>query len=84
MAPKIHPDWKLVDNNHHLERTWKFSDWLGAVAFLNKVSPVAEALQHHPDVELGWGRVTLKLRTHDEGAVGSKDYELASKIDGLM
>src|SRR4051812_38214345 len=56
MAPKIHPDWQLVDADnvkaHHLERTWKFSDWLTAVAFVNKVSPLAEALQHHPDVEL--------------------------------
>ena len=79
---KIDPAWRVVDN-HHLERTWKLANWLDAVSLVNRISPVAEELQHHPDVELGWGRVVVKLRTHDANAVGPKDYELAARIDRL-
>jgi 4a-hydroxytetrahydrobiopterin dehydratase len=73
--------WNEVDG--HLERTFKFADWLSALAFVNRVSPLAEAAQHHPDVELGWGRVTIKLRTHDANAVTQKDRDLARAIDAL-
>ncbi len=80
--PVADPAWRVVDG-HHLERTFRFPDWLTALAFVNKISPEAEALGHHPDIELGWGRVVVKLRTHDEGVVGDKDYALAARIDAL-
>ena len=73
--------WREVDG--HLERTFKFPDWLQALAFVNRVSPLAEQAQHHPDVELGWGKVTIKLRTHDAKAVTQKDRDLAAQIDAL-
>ena len=79
---KIDPAWSVVDA-HHLERTFKFPDWKNALAFVNKVSDFAESLQHHPDVELGWGKVTIKLRTHDSNSVGPKDYTLAGLIDTI-
>ena len=78
----VSPDWKIVDN-HHLERAFKFPDWKTALAFVNKVGDVAEELGHHPDVELGWGRVVLRLRTHDEKKVGAKDFLLAERVDTL-
>jgi 4a-hydroxytetrahydrobiopterin dehydratase len=82
MASKLHPDWRVVDN-HHLERTFKFPDFATALAFVNRVGARAEEAQHHPDIELGWGKVVLKLRTHDENKVGDKDYALAAHIDAL-
>ena len=79
---KLHSDWQ-VKGDHHLERTFTFADWKGAIAFVNKVSVVAEEMNHHPDVELGWGRVVLKMRTHDKQLVGPKDYALAARVDVL-
>lgn len=73
--------WHIVDGS--LTRSFKFADWKEALAFVNKVGAVAEQMQHHPDVELGWGRVVIKLKTHDIAAVGPLDHELAKKIDAL-
>jgi 4a-hydroxytetrahydrobiopterin dehydratase len=72
-----------TNTGHHLERTFTFKNWLDALAFVNRVSPVAEELEHHPDVELGWGKVVIKLRTHDANAVTDKDHALAKRIDAL-
>ncbi len=64
-------------------REFKFSDFKTALAFVNKVGAVAEQMNHHPDIELGWGRVKVSLTTHSKGNVTDKDRELAKKIDGL-
>lgn len=69
--------------NHHLERTFSFPDWNSALAFVIRVGVVAEKLQHHPDVELSWGKVVLKLRTHDADGISELDHELAGQIDAL-
>jgi 4a-hydroxytetrahydrobiopterin dehydratase len=74
--------WRDVDG-HHLEKTFHFPDWKTALAFVNHVGEVAEELQHHPDVELSWGRVVVKLRTHDEDRIGPLDTLLAERIDAL-
>jgi 4a-hydroxytetrahydrobiopterin dehydratase len=58
-------------------------DFKGAVAFLNAILPVAEAANHHPDVEISWKTVTVTLTTHSEGGVTEKDRALASEIDDL-
>lgn len=58
-------------------------DFKGAVAFLNAILPVAEAANHHPDVEISWKTVTVTLTTHSEGGVTEKDRALADRIDGL-
>ena len=58
-------------------------DFKGAVAFLNAILPVAEAANHHPDVEISWKTVTVTLTTHSEGGVTDKDVALAEAIDGL-
>lgn len=69
--------------NHHLERTFSFPDWNSALAFVIRVGVVAEKLQHHPDVELSWGKVVVKLRTHDVDGISELDHELAGQIDAL-
>lgn len=75
-------NWKNV-GGHHLEKIFHFPDWKTALAFVNHIGDVAEELAHHPDVELSWGRVVIKLRTHDIDAVGEKDHQLADRIDAL-
>jgi len=72
-----------TETNNALVREFKFPDFKTALAFVNQVGELAESLNHHPDVELGWGRVKLSLSTHSEGKVTYKDRKLADKIDGL-
>jgi 4a-hydroxytetrahydrobiopterin dehydratase len=52
--------------------------------FVNAVARLAERLQHHPDIDIRWNRVTLRLTTHDAGGLTRMDYELASRISRLV
>ena len=73
--------WKEADGA--LVREYEFSDFKSALAFVNKVGELAEAVNHHPDIELGWGRVKVSLTTHSEGGITDKDHSLARKIDAI-
>ena len=74
-------DWKKQSAS--IVRTYQFKDFLGAMDFVNKVAKVAEAANHHPDIDIRWNKVTLTLATHSEGGLTQKDFELAKQIDGL-
>ena len=66
-----------------LVKSFSFSDFKEALAFVNKVGEKAEAIQHHPDIELGYGKVKITLTTHDAMQITEKDMQLAKMIDGL-
>jgi 4a-hydroxytetrahydrobiopterin dehydratase len=51
--------------------------------FVNAVGHLAEAADHHPDIDIRWNTVTLRLTTHSEHALTDKDWALAEQIDGL-
>jgi 4a-hydroxytetrahydrobiopterin dehydratase len=58
-------------------------DFKGSVDFVNRLTPVAEAMNHHPDLEISWSTVTVRISTHSEGGLTQNDFELASRIDAL-
>lgn len=68
----------------HLVATFDTGDFLGAVSLLDRVAPVAEEAQHHPDVRLGYGTITFELRSHDVGGVTARDVRLARRIQELV
>jgi 4a-hydroxytetrahydrobiopterin dehydratase len=72
--------WEIVDN-HHLLKAYKFPDFAQALAFVNRIGEIAEAANHHPDIELSWGKVVVKTFTHTINGLTEKDYNLANKID---
>ena len=59
------------------------ADFRSAVRLLDAVAVVADELNHHPDVRLGWGHVEFALSSHDAGGVTSRDLELARRIGAL-
>lgn len=66
-----------------LTRTWRFEGDEAPLAWVNRVWALAQARQHHPDVELSYGRVTLHLTTHDAGVLTNKDITLALELNAL-
>ncbi len=74
------PDWKVVAD-HHLTKSFFFSDFKTALAFVNRAGAVAEAEGHHPDLLLAWGRVDVKTYTHKIDGLTESDFILAAKID---
>ena len=58
-------------------------DFKGSVDFVNRLTPAAEEMNHHPDLEISWNTVTVTITTHSEGGLTENDFELAGKIDGV-
>jgi 4a-hydroxytetrahydrobiopterin dehydratase len=56
-------------------------DFEGSVAFVNRLTPDAEQMNHHPDLEISWKTVTVTISTHSEGGLTENDFELAGKVD---
>jgi 4a-hydroxytetrahydrobiopterin dehydratase len=78
------PDWKLGDGAHHIERTFRFRDFRGALAFVQDVGALAEAEGHHPDIGFGWGYATVSLSTKKIKGLHENDFIMASKIDRVF
>ena len=55
----------------------------GALAYVNAVGELAEAADHHPDIDIRWRTVTLRLTTHSAGGLTAKDLAMAQAIDAL-
>jgi 4a-hydroxytetrahydrobiopterin dehydratase len=66
-----------------LTKTFKFEDFVAALAFVNRVGEQAEKAGHHPDIDIRYNRVRLGLVTHDAGGLTVKDFELAAATDSL-
>ena len=58
-------------------------DFVGSVKFAESLVEPAEALGHHPDLEISWATVKVTISTHSEGGLTTADFELAAKIDAL-
>jgi len=79
---QLEGDWRVVDE-HHLECTYKFDDWAGAMAFANRISELAEAQNHHPDLHIGYGKVHIEIWTHKIGSLTESDFVFAAKVERL-
>jgi 4a-hydroxytetrahydrobiopterin dehydratase len=64
-----------------IEKQFQFEDFSGSVDFVNRLTPVANEMNHHPDLAISWNKVTVTLSTHSEGGLTDNDFELAQKID---
>ncbi len=74
--------WTTHDQS--LSREIRTKDFLTAFQMASALVPVAEELNHHPDVAFGWGYLRITLTTHDAGGLTEKDHELARRIDEVF
>lgn len=75
--------WTLAKDFKKISKKFTFKNFVGAMAFANKITPVAEEEGHHPDLALGWGRVEVELTTHAIKGLSENDFIVAAKIDKL-
>ncbi|MFT3792369.1 MAG: 4a-hydroxytetrahydrobiopterin dehydratase [Rudaea sp.] len=78
------PGWNLGPNDTDIRKEFRFPDFVRALAFVNALGYVAERENHHPDLELGWGRVLVRFSTHDVGGLSRNDFVCAAKTEALM
>ena len=75
------PDWDLADGQ--LVKVVECPSFPAAIDFVVAVAALAEAADHHPDIDIRWRTVRLVLVTHDAGGITELDFALARAIDAL-
>jgi 4a-hydroxytetrahydrobiopterin dehydratase len=78
---KANVGWQV--NQGVLEKKFFFQDFKTAINFINKIALVAEKVNHHPDLQISYNKVVVRLMTHSVNAITIKDIDLAKKIDKL-
>jgi 4a-hydroxytetrahydrobiopterin dehydratase len=73
--------WRLEGDV--LFKRFEFANFAESLAFVNRVSEIAESVDHHPDITFGWGYAEFRTTTHDRGGVTDVDFALVEKIDQL-
>ncbi len=76
------PGWALVDGA--IEKRFAFPDYHHTLAFVNALAWVAHAEDHHPDLQVSYGRCTVRFNTHSVGGISINDFICAAKVDALL
>src|SRR4051812_6527130 len=66
-----------------LSKTFIFERFADAIAFVDRVAKAADELDHHPDIDIRYTKVTMLLSTHDAGGITSSDLKLAERIESV-
>jgi 4a-hydroxytetrahydrobiopterin dehydratase len=77
-----HDGW-MLEGAGAIARTYTFPDFATALAFVVHLGCLAEKKDHHPEIELGWGKVRVLWTTHDAGGLTRLDLEMAEASDTL-
>jgi 4a-hydroxytetrahydrobiopterin dehydratase len=79
---KAVPNWSK--RAQAIFRTFEFEGFLNSIDFVNGIARKAQKNNHHPDIDIRFNKVTLKLTTHDEGGITAKDFSLARQCDEVF
>lgn len=71
--------WQI--EHRAIVKEWELKDFVAAMAFVNRVAALAEAANHHPDIDIRYNHVKLALITHSAGGLTENDFKLATQIE---
>ena len=74
--------WTVTDDR--LERSFEFERYQEGLVFANAVGYLADKLNHHPDLAVGYGRVIVSLTTHATDGLSPYDFELARRVQAIL
>ena len=83
LMKQLQADWRLSDDGKSIHREWKFRNFFHTMSFVNAVAHIANAEDHHPDLEVGYGVCRLKYTTHAINGLSENDFICAAKVDAL-
>jgi 4a-hydroxytetrahydrobiopterin dehydratase len=81
IAQKIRETGGWLRQDAEITRSLKFTDFKEAMRFVNRVADLAENANHHPDIDIRWNKVLLRLSTHSKGGLTELDFALAAEIN---
>ena len=74
--------WRLIDGA--LEKSFSFKNFHQTMGFVNALAFIANTEDHHPDLQVSYGRCTVRFNTHDVNGISVSDFFCASKVDALL
>ena len=74
--------WEKSGNE--IVKSYKLTDFIASIGFVNKIAILAEKADHHPDILIQYSSVKITLSTHSEGGITEKDFNLAAEIEGAF
>jgi|GEM_PF-64291 len=80
LIAQLDNEWNILDGRH-LEKKFAFRNFREALDFANLAGDVAETEQHHPEITVAWGKVTIRIWTHKINGLTENDFILAAKIN---
>ena len=83
LLKQLQPEWRLSSDGKSLHREWKFKNFYHTMSFVNAAAHIANAEDHHPDLEVGYGYCRMKYSTHAVDGLSENDFICAAKIDAL-
>ena len=75
--------WALNEDKNVISKRFMFENFSDALRFVNKAGEIADKMDHHPDIKLGWGYAEFEITTHDRGGLTEFDFALAEKIENI-
>jgi 4a-hydroxytetrahydrobiopterin dehydratase len=81
LAAGVASEWQIDDDE--IRREFTFKTFNAAFGMATRIALLAEAEGHHPELELGWGRLVIRLSTHSVGGLSRNDFIMAARIDRL-
>jgi len=76
-------DWKLVENEQAISKTYHFDNYYKTMAFVNAIAFIAHHEDHHPDLGVHYNRCVVRFSTHDVGGLSQNDFICAAKLERL-
>ena len=74
--------WKY--DNKSIRKTYLFNAYINGIKFVNEIAKISEKNNHHPDIYIGWRKVTVTFTSHDLGGVTTKCVDLAISVENLF
>jgi 4a-hydroxytetrahydrobiopterin dehydratase len=83
LMKQLKPEWTLADDTKCIASEWKFRNFFHTMSFVNAIAHIANAEDHHPDLEVGYNYCRVRYNTHAIGGLSENDFICAAKIDAL-
>ena len=83
LMKQLKPEWQLAEDAKSIASEWKFRNFFHTMSFVNALAHIANAEDHHPDLNVSYGRCHIEYSTHSIGGLSENDFICAAKIDAL-
>lgn len=84
LMPQLNKNWQVINDGHEIKRSFSFANFYETMGFVNAIAWLANAENHHPDLEVGYNYCHVRFSTHALKGLSLNDFICAAKVDALL